>query len=370
MAWLKDALLAPLGGWRRRQKTPARIAGYTYLQHQLVLLQELSRAMIFSMEELKATLDLITSTVTTLLQVERSHLYLVDERRQCLVAKAASGIIDREMFFTVKIPLGQGCLGLVAQTGEPAMVDNAAEDFRTIKSLVDKFKTKSLIVVPLKARGRVLGVIAADSKISREPFMDEDLELLKNFANLAAVAVDNAQMHERERQKTQRLYALFEIGTAMISTLRLEDLLNLIIDKAIEVMQATSGSLMLIDKENQRLIIRSARGLAAEVVKTMKLKVGEGVTGWVAKTGQPSLVADASQDTRYVVAVLEVRSELAVPMILHGETIGVINVDHTELAAFTPEDQELLMTLANLATVAIRNAQLFEELQACQAQPG
>ncbi len=180
--------------------------------------------------------------------------------------------------------------------------------------------------------------------------------------------MDNAQMHERERQKSQRLYALFEIGTAMISTLRLEDLLNLIIDKAIEVMQATSGSLMLIDKTSNRLIIRSARGLAADVVKTMKLKVGEGVTGWVAQTGQPSLVPDVSKDSRYIVAVSEVRAELAVPMILHGETIGVINVDHTELAAFTSQDLELLMTLANLATVAIRNAQLFEDLQACQEQ--
>lgn len=367
MAWLKDILLSPFKG-RPRGRTPAEITDYTYLRHQVVLLQELSRAMIFSMEELKATLDLITSTVTTLLQVERSHLFLIDEARQCLVAKAASGLVDREYFFSLKIPLGKGVLGMVAHNGEPAIVDNAEEDFRTLKPLVEKLKTKSLLAVPLKVRGQILGVIAADSKLSREPFIEQDLELLNNFANLAAVAVDNAQMHERERQKTQRLYALFEIGTAMISTLRLEDLLNLIIDKAIEVMQATSGSLMLIDKKTDSLIIRSARGLSAEVVRNLKLKVGEGVTGWVAQTGRPSLVPDTSRDRRYVVAVPGAHSELAVPMILHGETIGVINVDHLELAAFTPHDQELLLALANLATIAIRNAQLFGDLEACRAE--
>ncbi len=151
----------------------------------------------------------------------------------------------------------------------------------------------------------------------------------------------------------------------MNSTLKLQELLDLIIDKAIEVTKASSGSLMLIEEEDKRLIIRSSRGLSAKVMQDVKLKFGEGVTGWVAEKGLPLLVPDVSKDERYRSVNNKVKSELAVPMVIEGEVIGVINVDNYEINAFTCWDLETLSTLASAATVAIRNAELFEKLESC-----
>ncbi len=334
---------------------------------QTSILYEIGKAMSSSMVDKEKTHRLITEAVIMVLQVERSILMLKDDKGEYLVAEAWSGITDEEFMRGLRIRIGEGIVGKVAAEGEPYLVSNTAVDEGVIRSIVDRFQVKSVLVAPLKMEEKVLGVITADTKRSGEPFTDADLKLLTVMAGLAAIVEENASLIERLKDNASRLKALFEIGRAMNSTLKLQDLLDLIIDKAIEVTKASSGSIMLVDREEKRLIIRAARGLSADVMKNVKLKIGEGVTGWVAEKGVPLLVPDVSKDERYRSVNEKVRSELAVPMIREGKVIGVINVDHYELDAFTLTDLETLSTLASSATVAIRNAELFERLEVCSA---
>ena len=170
------------------------------------------------------------------------------------------------------------------------------------------------------------------------------------------------------RKKNERLTALFEIGMAMTSTLELQRLLDLIIDKAIYLTSATSGSLILIEEGSDVLIIKSARGLQPDAPEKIKLKLGQGITGIVAKTGKPIREGNVLKNPYYVSALKEVNSELAVPMLLEGKIIGVINVDSVRPNAFSAQDEELLSTLSSHATIAIKNAKLFEKLTDCQKQ--
>ena len=168
------------------------------------------------------------------------------------------------------------------------------------------------------------------------------------------------------KRSAQKLNALFAISNKVSSDYDLQELLDFIISKAVKVLKATTGSLMLIEPRTNRLIMRSVIGLRADVVKTMKLKVGEGVTGQCALHGRPLLIKDTTKDKYYIEAVPGTLSELAVPLIIEGGVIGVINLDSDRLCHFTKQDMKLLTAFASWAALAIKMKQMEskqEELQ-------
>jgi len=332
---------------------------------QTTLLYEIGKAMSSSMVDKEKTHKLITEAVTMILEVEGSILMLKEGKGESLVARAASGMVSEEFLSSLRVSLGEGVVGRVAASGEICLICDPANEDGMLKTIMNRFHVTSFIVAPLKAEGKILGVIAAYTKRSGEEFNEGDIKLLSALAGFAATAEANAALIENLKDSASRLRALFDIGQALNSTLKLQDLLDLIIDKAITVTNASSGSIMLINEEDDSLVIRSARGLSAQAMKGTRLKIGEGVTGWVGKNGRALLVSDVSKDERYRSINKKVKSELAVPMALEDKVIGVINVDHYDLDAFTVWDMETLSTLASSAVVAIRNAELFENLEQC-----
>lgn len=159
-----------------------------------------------------------------------------------------------------------------------------------------------------------------------------------------------------------RLSLLYQVGNVIHSTLDSQEALQLIVSEAVRVMRASSGSLVLINPNTQFLEIHAAQNLSS-VARKLKLRVGEGITGWVARHGKPALVGDVTQDRRYVSVRRDVRSELAVPLEVRGEIRGVINVDSERLNAFSADDQELLQELAVQAAGVIHNTWLYEQLR-------
>jgi signal transduction histidine kinase len=160
----------------------------------------------------------------------------------------------------------------------------------------------------------------------------------------------------------ERLSLLHQVGTVIHSTLDPEEALQLILKEAVRVMRASSGSTVLINPTDGLLEIHASQGLPANAAK-LKLRVGEGITGWVARKGKPARVGDVMRDPRYVMLRPEVRSELAVPLEVNGQLRGVLNVDSDRLDAFSAEDQELLEALATQAARVIHNTWLYEQLR-------
>ena len=136
----------------------------------------------------------------------------------------------------------------------------------------------------------------------------------------------------------------------------------MIVSEAVRVMHASSGSLVLINPTTSFLEIHAAQNLSSTARK-LKLRVGEGLTGWVARHNKSALVGDVTQDKRYISVRRDVRSELAVPLEVEGEVRGVINVDSDRVDAFSADDQELLQELAIQAAKVIYNTWLYEQLR-------
>jgi signal transduction histidine kinase len=164
------------------------------------------------------------------------------------------------------------------------------------------------------------------------------------------------------RGRYERLQSLYQVGNVIHSTLDSQEALQLILNEAVRLMRASSGSTVLINPTTGFLEIHASRGLP-EVAAELKLRVGEGITGWVARTGKPARVGDVSRDARYIMLRREVKSELAVPLEVEGQVRGVLNVDSDRADAFSAEDQELLESLAVQASKVIHNTWLYEQLR-------
>ncbi len=160
----------------------------------------------------------------------------------------------------------------------------------------------------------------------------------------------------------ERLNLLYQVSNVIHSTLDSQEALQLIVSEAVRLMRASSGSVVLVNPTSGFLEIHASQNLPASATR-LKLRVGEGITGWVARTGKPARVGDVTQDPRYVAARRGVRSELAVPLEVNGEVRGVINVDSDRENVFSTNDQELLQELAVQAAKVIHNTWLYEQLR-------
>ncbi len=159
----------------------------------------------------------------------------------------------------------------------------------------------------------------------------------------------------------KKIKLLYNISHVMASTQEPRKILKFLLREAVIMMKATGGSILLIEPKTHLLKVEVAQNISEKKIRSLGLKVGEGITGWVAKTGKSLLIPNVLKEPKYVQVSKNIRSELAVPLIIKGKVIGVINVDSTRLHAFTSSDQKLLASLAAHSAQIIHNARLYAE---------
>ncbi|MCW8133026.1 MAG: GAF domain-containing protein [Planctomycetota bacterium] len=155
--------------------------------------------------------------------------------------------------------------------------------------------------------------------------------------------------------------SLTSISEAMGTDKSPKEILQLILKSAFSITRASSASLMLLEPGTDVLRVEVAEGFKDDSIYKTRLRVGQGVTGWVAETGVPLRVGNVTKDPRYVRVQRGLRSELAVPLKVGGSVIGVISCDSTRLNHFTPEDEALVISLAAHSARVIQTTRLYEE---------
>ncbi|HXZ45028.1 MAG TPA: GAF domain-containing protein, partial [archaeon] len=166
--------------------------------------------------------------------------------------------------------------------------------------------------------------------------------------------------------RVEKLTALLDVGKAMASERNLDRLLQLILSEVTKVMEADRSSLFLVDRERNELWSKIAQGLE---VREIRIKIGMGISGYVAQTGKTVNIQDAYNDPRFNQETdrrtgYRTHSILCVPMLNKmNEVIGVLQVLNKRDGVFTREDEELLLALSSQGAVAIENAILYEDIQ-------
>jgi signal transduction protein with GAF and PtsI domain len=168
------------------------------------------------------------------------------------------------------------------------------------------------------------------------------------------------------RLKNQEIEVLHQISQAISGNLNLEEVLHHIIDLVTQVTKGDSCLLYLLDKVNEELVLRASKNPHPKIIGRIKVKLGEGITGWVAKERQPvAIQKDASNDPRFKffhnLPEDRYQAFLSVPVLTKNEVIGVVNVQHRRPRRHTESEKTLLMTIANQVGSAIENARLYEE---------
>lgn len=190
-------------------------------------------------------------------------------------------------------------------------------------------------------------------------------------ADRASLVIRNAlRWREASRlltEKKRELHVLEEVGRTIISSLELKTVLNIIMEKTCELVQSEAWSLLLVDENTQELHCSVAVGEHSEDLRQFKLKLGEGVAGWVAREGKPVVVHDVNEDPRFfnemdLTLGFQTRSILCVPLETRGKVLGVLEVINKKgEGGFTDGDLSLVTKLAGFAAVAIENARLYHQ---------
>jgi GAF domain-containing protein len=236
---------------------------------------------------------------------------------------------------------------------------------------------RSLVAVPMLRHDAAVGTIAVSR---RDPggFSDDEIALLKTFADQAVIAIENARLLSELQARTQELTrsvgelrALGEVGQALSSTLDLQTVLRTIVARATELSGTDAGVVYEYDEHREVFVPRATEHLEADIVETMlatPVRKGEGATGRLAEVPQPIQVPDilaAPAESRVRGALVRAgyRALLAIPLVREDHLLGGLTVIRKTTGTFTPEVIELLQTFATQSALAIQNARLFLEIE-------
>ncbi len=228
------------------------------------------------------------------------------------------------------------------------------------------------ISAPLISRQHTLGIVILTSPTPKA-FTNQEHLTLEAIANHIATAIAHHRLEQETNHRLRELAFLNETGQAITSTLNLERILRLLLDRVRELLRINAVSIALRDEQTGDLVFEAASGEGAAGVLGIRLKPGQGIAGWVAETGKPLVVPDVYQDARFFSDIdqkigMRTRAILCVPIVLKGHVVGVIEALNPGMVPFDKHAVDLLTGLAGLAASAIDNARLFARVRSAEAR--
>jgi PAS domain S-box-containing protein len=248
----------------------------------------------------------------------------------------------------------------------PVVIGDATATDLIPREWVEVFGLKSYLLVPMIRKDRVVGALGLDYHTEAKGFTPEQVSLATTIASQVALAVENVRLLDAERAQAKRVEALREIAVEITGTLDLERLLRLIISRAVDLVEAHSGTVYLLDESGQNLIPKAWWNLG-EWMKEMVHRLGEGVTGQAALTKQGVIVNDYLHWPHRRIDILErvpITATISAPMLVQERVVGVLTLNATEPGkVFRLADLGLLSMFVAQAAVAIETARLHSEVQ-------
>ncbi len=382
---LKNQLTGLLVVWRIGKELdfkPTELSFLANLAQQAAVAIENAR--LFHAEQQRRqeaeTLREATAVVATTLDRERAIELILDQLARVLEYDSASVQLLREGYLEIvggrgwqsessvlglRFPVpGDNPNTIVVQKRRPIILDTVNDSFEPFRREPHSH-IRSWLGAPLIAHGEVIGMLSIDS-VKQGYFNEEHLRLATAYANQAAIAIDNAQLHEKSEDQIRRLTALRDVDTAIASSLDLRVTLNILIDNAASQLRADAMTILVYNTDLQILETVASLGFQGGLARR-QFRIGEGLAGKVAITRQPLQIQELKQAVEYVrvpwLADEKFVTYIGYPLLGKGQIKGVLEAYFR--SPFSPDSDwlEFMQTMAGQAAIAVDNAQLFENLQ-------
>jgi GAF domain-containing protein len=290
-------------------------------------------------------------------------VFLVDATGEYAIIREATGDAGAQMKRAGhKLGIGsKSIVGYVTQQKEALIVKDVTKD---PNYFANPFlpETRAEAGLPLKVGERILGVLDVQSQ-RPYAFTDENIKILQILSDQLAIAVVNSELFAEAQERLSQHRLLHHVTTAAASSTTIEEALNSAVQGLQVILGGDQISIMMADKEQKMLEVRSAMGYPNEESSRLKVPFGVGITGWVAAHRQAQRSGDVTKDSRYIALNPKVRSELAVPLIYRNEVLGILNVESPRLNAYSENDEEMLGTLAGSLAAIIAHSKLLEQFR-------
>jgi two-component system, NtrC family, sensor kinase len=341
---------------------------------------EILRVIASSPTDIQPVLDVVAENAARLCEATDAIIYRKVDNSGEVAARYGSIPVT-----PAPLPLGRGWVGGRAMVDRRTIhvhdVSAEAEtEWPEAQSLHRLAKGRTVLGTPLLRQGEPIGSIVI-RRTEVRPFTDKQIKLLETFADQAVIAIENVRLFQELRERTEQLLesfeemkALSEVGQAVSSSLELETVLETIVARAVEISGTDCGVIYEYDEAVQEFNLRASHRMeaeAVEVLKTARIRLGEGATGQAASTRAPVEILDtfepndrAVSRVRPVLNRLGYRSLLTVPILREQQIMGGLTVWRRQVGEFEPEVVKLLQTFATQSALAIHNARLFREIQA------
>lgn len=325
----------------------------------LALLNVVGRRLTQAMEPAQVMNEAVRAAAQ-LLRCEHSGIFVPDplDGKYAAVANHGAPLAD---VAGLRFAPGEGLVGQVALSGEPLLIPDTELDERYV---VVPWPIGSILLTPLRIGRRVVGVLTAGA-VEKHALGPAEQVLLTTLADQLAIAIHNARMFAETQRRVAELAAVNEVGRAISGTLDTEQLYDLIYTQLGRLLDTRNLSVALYDAATETIHfdfqIENGQRVPPE-----QLKLGEGLTGYVIRSGRPLFLPTGSQEFRrrhgLALAGPPARSWVGVPMVAKDRVIGTITLQSYEREnAFDQGHVDLLVTVAGQAAVAFQNVALFEE---------
>jgi signal transduction histidine kinase len=274
------------------------------------------------------------------------------------------------------VPAGKGIAGRAFEENQPVIVSDVEHDaqwYGAFDSRAD-FVTRSILAVPLNARGRTIGVLEVINHRDNRPFHSDDVELLQSFSAQAATAIENARLFTTTDQALQarleELTTLQHIDRQLNATLDYHEVMDLTLSWAIRITGAEIGLMAALREEEdgtRGLQFLASKGypenLVRQYIEDSLWSLNKGLVGRTVIKGETLLVQDVHTHLDYAEIVPGMNVQLSVPVRRENRVIGVIALESPDVDCFSEEEIGLVDRLVDHAAIAIDNARLFQQVQ-------
>jgi diguanylate cyclase (GGDEF)-like protein len=321
---------------------------------KIAILYDASQAVLSTFDE-KEVLDRILVIARDYFQLDCCTILLIEQDGNLRV-HSSTGYEGVDL--SQPIPLGRGLIGSAAQWKQLIYASDVSKDSRYINSIPS---TRSEVAVPLMVRDRVVGVLDCQSDHLHH-FDDESIDLLMLFSTQASIALENARLHDLERRRSRQLEAINTIARQITAVVDIDELLHkagMLIIESFAVEHA-----MVLLNEDEGMVLRAHEGNLTPLTREgFVLPHGSGLAARVMESGRPLIENNVSTNPEYFPAVAETRSEIILPLVSMGQTIGVLAVESSRPDAFEKADLTPLESVADICASAIQNARYFDRIR-------